>query len=129
MTPSVRPFRSRSPRSPRSPTRAIPPPERTNSYCGARASQTRAGRTPSVLPTARRCRKVHLILATRGTTALLTYEGAGHSVYGRSDCTRGAVDDYLAELKVPEDGSHAPRYARSPQYPYPLSVRRSESSG
>lgn len=42
---------------------------------------------------------------TRGITALLTYEGAGHSVYGRSECTRGAVDNYLTALRVPEDGS------------------------
>ena len=42
---------------------------------------------------------------TRGTTVLLPYEGAGHSVYGRSDCTRDAVDDYLTELKVPSPGS------------------------
>lgn len=45
---------------------------------------------------------------TRGTTVLLTYEGAGHSVYGRSDCTRGAVDDYLVALRVPEDASRCP---------------------
>ncbi|MEV7959378.1 alpha/beta fold hydrolase [Streptomyces sp. NPDC088141] len=42
---------------------------------------------------------------TRGTTVLLPYEGAGHSVYGRSDCTRGAVDDYLMERKLPGAGS------------------------
>ncbi|WP_246101765.1 alpha/beta fold hydrolase [Streptomyces cyaneus] len=42
---------------------------------------------------------------TRGTTVLLPYEGAGHSVYGRSDCTRDAVDDYLTQLEVPSAGS------------------------
>ncbi|MGW1373013.1 alpha/beta fold hydrolase [Streptomyces sp. NPDC002446] len=42
---------------------------------------------------------------TRRTTVLLPYEGAGHSVYGRSDCTRDAVDDYLTELKPPSAGS------------------------
>ncbi|MFJ8533626.1 alpha/beta fold hydrolase [Streptomyces sp. NPDC093591] len=42
---------------------------------------------------------------TRGTTVLLPYEGAGHSVYGRSDCTRGAVDEYLTKLRVPSAGS------------------------
>ncbi|MEV6999173.1 alpha/beta fold hydrolase [Streptomyces sp. NPDC093982] len=42
---------------------------------------------------------------TRGTTVLLPYEGAGHSVYGRSDCTRDAVDDYLTELRIPSAGS------------------------
>ncbi|MFI0778356.1 alpha/beta fold hydrolase [Streptomyces sp. NPDC021212] len=47
----------------------------------------------------------HVHRQTRGTTVLLTYEGAGHSVYGRSDCTRGAADGYLTALKVPDDGS------------------------
>lgn len=42
---------------------------------------------------------------TRGTTVLLPYEGAGHSVYGRIDCTRDAVDDYLTELRLPAAGS------------------------
>ncbi|MGW0191428.1 alpha/beta hydrolase [Streptomyces sp. NPDC003362] len=42
---------------------------------------------------------------TRGTTVLLPYEGAGHSVYGRSDCTRDAVDDYLTDLRLPDPGS------------------------
>ncbi|MFE7131082.1 alpha/beta fold hydrolase [Streptomyces sp. NPDC057638] len=42
---------------------------------------------------------------TRGTTALLPYDGAGHAVYGRTDCTRDAVDGYLMELKVPQAGS------------------------
>ncbi|MFG2550965.1 alpha/beta fold hydrolase [Streptomyces sp. NPDC048581] len=42
---------------------------------------------------------------TRATTVLLPYEGAGHSVYGRSDCTRDAVDDYLTELRLPRAGS------------------------
>ncbi|MFJ9030514.1 alpha/beta hydrolase [Streptomyces sp. NPDC102274] len=45
---------------------------------------------------------------TCGTTVLLPYEGAGHSVYGRSDCTRGAVDDYLTELKIRSAGSSCP---------------------
>ncbi|WP_289932982.1 alpha/beta fold hydrolase [Streptomyces sp. S.PNR 29] len=42
---------------------------------------------------------------TRRTTVLLPYEGAGHSVYGRTDCTRDAVDDYLTELEIPSPGS------------------------
>ncbi|WP_369275198.1 alpha/beta fold hydrolase [Streptomyces sp. R11] len=41
---------------------------------------------------------------TRGTTVLLPYEGAGHGVYGRSDCTRDAVGDYLTELRTPSPG-------------------------
>lgn len=42
---------------------------------------------------------------TRSTTVLLPYEGAGHSVYGRSDRTRDAVDDYLTERRLPSAGS------------------------
>ncbi|MFI7407110.1 alpha/beta fold hydrolase [Streptomyces sp. NPDC049627] len=42
---------------------------------------------------------------TRGTTVLVPYEGAGHSVYNRSDCTRDAVDDYLTQLRIPSAGS------------------------
>ena len=34
-------------------------------------------------------------------TALLTYEGTGHGVYTRSDCTRAAADNYLLALKTP----------------------------
>ncbi|GLF95445.1 alpha/beta fold hydrolase [Streptomyces yaizuensis] len=49
----------------------------------------------------------HVHRQTRGTTVLLPYEGAGHSVYGRSDCTRGAVDDYLTDLRLPSIGSCA----------------------
>ncbi|MFI6373795.1 alpha/beta hydrolase [Streptomyces sp. NPDC050546] len=41
---------------------------------------------------------------TRGRAVLLTYEGAGHRVYDRSDCTRDAMDGYLVALKVPRDG-------------------------
>jgi hypothetical protein len=37
---------------------------------------------------------------SKDTTVLLTYEGWGHGVYGRSDCTVKAVDTYLATLKT-----------------------------
>ncbi|MFD1149903.1 alpha/beta hydrolase [Saccharothrix hoggarensis] len=42
---------------------------------------------------------------SRDTTVLLTYEGWGHGVYDRSDCTRGATDEYLINLKVPAAGA------------------------
>ncbi|GAA1273144.1 alpha/beta hydrolase [Saccharothrix xinjiangensis] len=42
---------------------------------------------------------------SRDTTVLLTYEGWGHGVYGRSDCTTGAMDEYLITLKTPRDGA------------------------
>ena len=36
---------------------------------------------------------------------LLTYEGEGHTAYGRSnDCIEGTVDAYLVEGIVPADG-------------------------
>ncbi|MEV6154050.1 alpha/beta hydrolase [Nonomuraea sp. NPDC052129] len=41
--------------------------------------------------------------------ALLTYEGWGHGVYGRSDCVTGAMDRYLISLTVPTAaGSRCP---------------------
>lgn len=42
---------------------------------------------------------------SKDKTVLLTYEGWGHGVYTRSDCTLGAVDTYLTTLKAPKDGS------------------------
>jgi pimeloyl-ACP methyl ester carboxylesterase len=42
---------------------------------------------------------------SRDKTVLLTYEGWGHGVYRRSDCTRGATDAYLLNLTVPRDGT------------------------
>ncbi|GAA1335044.1 alpha/beta hydrolase [Saccharothrix algeriensis] len=42
---------------------------------------------------------------SRDTTVLLTYEGWGHGVYGRSACTRDATDAYLIEQRVPRDGA------------------------
>ena len=50
---------------------------------------------------------------TRGATVLLPYEGAGHSVYGRSNCTRDAVDDYLTERKLPGAGSRCAPAAKN----------------
>lgn len=41
-------------------------------------------------------------------TALLTYEGWGHVAYPRSACTRGGVDGYLLELKIPAGGGSCP---------------------
>ncbi|MFG1944411.1 alpha/beta hydrolase [Nonomuraea sp. NPDC048826] len=39
---------------------------------------------------------------------LLTYEGWGHGVYDRSDCTASAVDRYLIELRLPAVGARCP---------------------
>jgi pimeloyl-ACP methyl ester carboxylesterase len=36
---------------------------------------------------------------------LVTYEGAGHTSYGRSGCVRAAVLDYLTDLAVPAGGT------------------------
>lgn len=36
---------------------------------------------------------------------LVTYEGAGHGVYGRTGCTTEVVDDYLIHQRLPEDGT------------------------
>ena len=39
---------------------------------------------------------------------LVTYEGSGHGVYDRSDCTRQVSDDYLLKLTVPRNGLSCP---------------------
>jgi pimeloyl-ACP methyl ester carboxylesterase len=42
---------------------------------------------------------------TLSSGVLVTYEGEGHTAYGRSNtCISGAVEDYLVDGKVPEDG-------------------------
>ncbi|ALG07234.1 alpha/beta fold hydrolase [Kibdelosporangium phytohabitans] len=38
---------------------------------------------------------------SKDTTELLTYEGWGHGVYGRSECTTAPIDQYLVSTKVP----------------------------
>ncbi len=40
--------------------------------------------------------------------SLLTYEGWGHTVYGRSDCVSGAVDRYLLTVRPPAAGASCP---------------------
>jgi hypothetical protein len=42
---------------------------------------------------------------SKDTTVLLTYEGWGHGVYGRSECTTAPVDTYLITLKTPKPGA------------------------
>ncbi|MFB4289627.1 alpha/beta fold hydrolase [Nonomuraea sp. ATR24] len=44
---------------------------------------------------------------------LLTYEGWGHGVYGRSECTTVAMDTYLISRTVPAQGTRCP--AEKPQ--------------
>ncbi|MEU4516820.1 alpha/beta hydrolase [Nonomuraea wenchangensis] len=39
---------------------------------------------------------------------VLTYEGSGHTVYGRSPCTVGAIDRYLIARSVPASGVRCP---------------------
>ncbi|WP_285637777.1 alpha/beta fold hydrolase [Lentzea sp. NBRC 102530] len=44
----------------------------------------------------------------RDATVFVTYEGAGHGVYNRSECTRRVSDRYLVSLELPADGSSCP---------------------
>ncbi|PRY39866.1 alpha/beta hydrolase [Umezawaea tangerina] len=44
----------------------------------------------------------------RGKATLVTYEGSGHGVYTRTDCTRATVDAYLLDLTVPAAGTRCP---------------------
>ncbi|ONI88325.1 transporter, partial [Saccharothrix sp. ALI-22-I] len=62
---------------------------------------------------------------SRDTTVLLTYEGWGHGVYDRSDCTRGTTDDYLINLKTPRAGA---RCAAVEPPPEPTASLGTESS-
>ncbi|XVQ86142.1 alpha/beta hydrolase [Microbispora siamensis] len=39
---------------------------------------------------------------------LLTYEGWGHGIYGRGDCTTGAFDRYLVSRTLPARGTRCP---------------------
>ncbi|WP_043633001.1 alpha/beta fold hydrolase [Nonomuraea candida] len=39
---------------------------------------------------------------------LLTYEGWGHSIYGRTPCTTSAIDGYLISQTVPAPGTRCP---------------------
>ena len=36
---------------------------------------------------------------------LLTYDGSGHTAYGRSSCIDEKVDKYLLQLTVPDAGT------------------------
>ncbi|WP_414937894.1 alpha/beta hydrolase [Amycolatopsis sp. cmx-11-51] len=42
---------------------------------------------------------------SRDTTVFVTYEGWGHGVYDRSECTRAINDQYLVSLKLPPNGT------------------------
>jgi hypothetical protein len=39
---------------------------------------------------------------------LLTFEGTGHTAYGRDTCVDRAVDGYLLDLELPPDGLRCP---------------------
>jgi pimeloyl-ACP methyl ester carboxylesterase len=43
---------------------------------------------------------------SRDTTVFVTYDGWGHGVYDRSECTRTINDRYLVDLKLPRNGTH-----------------------
>ena len=40
------------------------------------------------------------------STVFVTYDGWGHGVYTRSECTRAINDRYLVDLKLPAEGTH-----------------------
>jgi hypothetical protein len=39
---------------------------------------------------------------------LLTWQGQGHTAYPKTDCVTGAVNAYLIDLVVPQDGLTCP---------------------
>ncbi|NJP92825.1 alpha/beta hydrolase [Nonomuraea sp. FMUSA5-5] len=48
---------------------------------------------------------------------VLTYEGSGHGVYGRSACTTGAIDRYLISQSIPAHGVRCPEVRPAPLAP------------
>nr|WP_275581086.1 alpha/beta fold hydrolase [Natronosporangium hydrolyticum] len=50
----------------------------------------------------------------RRHASLLTYEGWGHGVYGRSDCTTGTIDTFLVSLHRPAQGASCPGVEPAP---------------
>ncbi|HWH01005.1 MAG TPA: alpha/beta hydrolase [Pilimelia sp.] len=53
----------------------------------------------------------------RGQAVLLTYEGWGHGVYGRSECTTDTVDRYLVSRRTPPPGARCPGVPPPPDAP------------
>ena len=49
-------------------------------------------------------RGAEVLADTLASGVLVTYEGEGHTAYGRSSCISEAVEDYLIEGTVPDDG-------------------------
>ncbi|SDI19190.1 alpha/beta hydrolase [Nonomuraea jiangxiensis] len=47
---------------------------------------------------------------------VLTFEGSGHGVYGRSACTIGTIDRYLISQSLPAKGVRCPE-VRPPSTP------------
>jgi pimeloyl-ACP methyl ester carboxylesterase len=47
-------------------------------------------------------------------SVLLTYDGWGHGVWDRSDCTKDAAVAYLVDRKLPRPGTHCAAVAPSP---------------
>ena len=41
-------------------------------------------------------------------SGVLTYDGAGHTIYGDDDCIDDLVNDYLLELDLPDNGTTCP---------------------
>jgi len=46
--------------------------------------------------------------------SLLTYQGWGHTVYGRSDCVTAIIDRYLLAIRPPPAGASCPAVAPEP---------------
>ncbi|GAA5066335.1 alpha/beta hydrolase [Nocardia callitridis] len=48
------------------------------------------------------------VTANTPNAVLLTYDGWGHGVYGRTPCTTGTADRYLIDLTIPPAETHCP---------------------
>ncbi|MEU0879098.1 alpha/beta fold hydrolase [Lentzea sp. NPDC005914] len=52
---------------------------------------------------------------TRDTTVFVTYEGWGHGVYDRSECTLKINNEYMVSLKLPRNGTTCAAVEPAPQ--------------
>ncbi len=60
---------------------------------------------------------------SRDTTVFVTYEGWGHGVYDRSECTLKINNEYLVSLKLPRNGARCAAVEPTPPTPGALTVK------
>ncbi|MFI7544114.1 alpha/beta hydrolase [Actinoplanes sp. NPDC049599] len=71
----------------------------------------------------------HVAAQLGPAASLLTYEGWGHTVYGRSDCVGGRVDHYLLTVEPPPAGASCPGVEPKAAGVGSIAPRRSSRAG